>query len=384
MKTVDKFLLDIFYANGLNSVNLRDKKILASLVNQLENGNFLTENQGQLLVKILKENKNNLLTEDNSIEQILTQVLWSKPFRIIEKIRKIYLDPKNATFFKIEFAFHKGIRSTIVECIKNQKIDDVVYEGKTILMPFTELNLYHIIKCLKKYNFNIEKTLLSYFNQINNIIKNSDQYIIDYKQNTWLLENLQKDIGPNSLENQTLIMDRRIKFQFDYFYNLDNSLTSLIASRKKPRIWISSEKYKLTDICQSLLDLNRFPILFVLDKHNHEKTFLNLLEIHQSMEKFKKKLNVYFRLNNNTGKNFNMFVSEHKLNSFLDVNTDSVILDYNHLPKFVLKTDWSPKSIVSYTNNLRSNKLSVYADFVDLIIYYNQAQPIISDTDGIM
>lgn len=384
MKTVDKFLLDIFYTNGLDSVNLRDRKILASLVNQLENGNFLTENQGQLLVKILKENKNNFLIEDNSIEQMLAQALWSKPFRIIEKIRKIYLDPKNSTFFKIEFAFHKGIRSTIVECIKNQRIDEVVYEGKTILIPFTELNLYHIIKCLKKYNFNIEKTLLSYFNQINNIIKNSDQYIIDYRQNTWLLENLQKDIGPNSLENQTLIMDRRIKFQFDYFYNLDNSLTSLIASRKKPRIWISSEKYKLTDICQSLLDLHRFPILFVLDKHNHEKTFLNLLEIHQSMEKFNKMLNVYFRLNNNTGKNFNMFVSEHKLNSFLDVNTDSVILDYNHLPKFILKTDWSPKSIVSYTNNLRSNKLSVYADFVDLIIYYNQAQPIISDTDGIM
>ena len=61
MKTIDNLLADIVRL-GVgkldNSVPLRDKKILVSLDKQINFGNFLTKNQGDLLIKIIKENEN--------------------------------------------------------------------------------------------------------------------------------------------------------------------------------------------------------------------------------------------------------------------------------------------------------------------------------------
>jgi len=63
MKTVDSFLQDIiknnFYQPDILWEN-KDKKILESLGHQLKNGVFLTENQGNLLLKILTDYRDKL------------------------------------------------------------------------------------------------------------------------------------------------------------------------------------------------------------------------------------------------------------------------------------------------------------------------------------
>lgn len=384
MKTVDKFLLELQNKNYLDQINLRDRRILVSLGNQLKSGNFLTENQAKLLIKILNENKTILGSIDNTIEEILTLSLWSKPFRLIEKVRKISLGTKDPSFFHIEFTFNKAIKSAITNLLSSQKIERVQHTGKIISIPLTELNLYHVLTTLKKYNFQIDQTLINFYNDIDRIIKNPEIYKLNYKENKSLVTAIEKDLTSDFIDDQILITDRRIRYQFDVDYNLDSSLTSLIAARKKNKIWIENQKQELSNICLSLLDLHRFPVLFVLDKHNPEQTFLNLQLIYQVMKNLNKTLNVYFRLNNNTGKNFNNFISDYKLNGFLNKHTDSIILDNSHLPKFLFRTDWKPASVISFTNNLRNNKLSAYSNFVDLIVYYTSTQPIISDTDAIM
>lgn len=384
MKTVDKFLLELQNKNYLDQIDLRDRRILISLGNQLKSGNFLTENQAKLLIKILNENKTILGSIDNTIEEILTLSLWSKPFRVIEKVRKISLETKDPSFFHIEFTFNKAIKSAITNLISSQKIERVQYTGKIISIPLTELNLYHVLTTLKKYNFQIDQTLINFYNDIDRIIKNPEIYKLNYKENKSLVAAIEKDLTSNFIDDQILITDRRIRYQFDVDYNLDSSLTSLIAARKKNKIWIENQKQELSNICSSLLDLHRFPVLFVLDKHNPEQTFLNLQLIYEVMKNLSKTLNVYFRLNSNTGKNFNNFISDYKLNGFLNKHTDSIILDNGHLPKFLFQTDWKPASVISFTNNFRGNKLSAYSNFVDLIVYYTSTQPIISDTDAIM
>ena len=83
MVTIDNLLLDL-YKNGIEhlgkDVPSRDKKILLSLSRQLMSGNFLTENQGNLLLKIFKENKKYLTDIFQNKVSALDDPSWSKSF----------------------------------------------------------------------------------------------------------------------------------------------------------------------------------------------------------------------------------------------------------------------------------------------------------------
>ena len=94
---------------------------------------------------------------------------------------------------------------------------------------------------------------------------------------------------------------------------------------------------------------------------------------------------IYFRFDNTTEQNkiFNDLINTLKYNSKLDKNTKIVGLANNKLPKFLVKDQWKPNSIISFTNNFKNNKTSVYCDDVDLIIYYHDKAPL-GDIDAIM
>ena len=46
------------------------------------------------------------------------------------------------------------------------------------------------------------------------------------------------------------------------------------------------------------------------------------------------------------------------------------------IPKFLLKTDWKPMSVLSLGATLRHSKTAVYASCCDLILTYSDAEPI--------
>jgi hypothetical protein len=60
MITIDSVLTELFQL-GIDKLDTRisnrDKKVLISLAKQMAVGQFLTENQSTLLIKIFKENK---------------------------------------------------------------------------------------------------------------------------------------------------------------------------------------------------------------------------------------------------------------------------------------------------------------------------------------
>ena len=105
-----------------------------------------------------------------------------------------------------------------------------------------------------------------------------------------------------------------------------------------------------------MIDLKRFPVLFILDGHNVLASLENLFKIHSTLNIHQKACNVYFRLDSKSGDNFNKYISEHKLNLKLDKFSDSAIIDNGKLPKFFLNSMWYPKSVISFTNNFNNNK----------------------------
>jgi hypothetical protein len=94
MITIDELLIELEnkgIAKLDSAMPARDKKILVSLTKQIKYGHFLTENQGKLLIKILTENKQFLVTVSNEQLDILNTPTWSQSFRVIEQVRKVII-----------------------------------------------------------------------------------------------------------------------------------------------------------------------------------------------------------------------------------------------------------------------------------------------------
>ena len=114
MLTIDQFFIN--FANYSTPkmeefVSSRDFKVLKSLNSSLSNGNFFTANQAELLTKILTENKVKISEHYPDFENVLSAGLWSKPFRVVEIVRKMYLsnNPEKETKIIIEFSFSSNL-----------------------------------------------------------------------------------------------------------------------------------------------------------------------------------------------------------------------------------------------------------------------------------
>jgi GTP-sensing pleiotropic transcriptional regulator CodY len=73
MNNVDD-ILNLLKTQGIDTLDSnipnRDKKILKNIANLISSQTYITENQGKLLVKILKENFNYIIHLDQKIKDI--------------------------------------------------------------------------------------------------------------------------------------------------------------------------------------------------------------------------------------------------------------------------------------------------------------------------
>jgi hypothetical protein len=63
---------------------------------------------------------------------------------------------------------------------------------------------------------------------------------------------------------------------------------------------------------------------------------------------------------------------------------DVAIIANGKLPKFFLKTEWYPDATVSFSNQFRNNKTSIYCNNCDMIVYYNTLAPLTGVVDAIV
>jgi len=387
MNTVDFILLEIVSENFNNNLIIlpeKDKKILRSLASQINSNKFLTANQGKLLIKILNENKSEIKKYITIDDTILESPKWSKSFRVIENIRKIYIPKNTVDKFCVEFNYNKQINQVLLNITSSKKIEKTIINNNIAVMPLTESNIYHIIRGLKPFKFEIDEPLLEYYKEIEKILAIKNEYFENFEKNPFIINALKTDLTESELSNPVLLADRKFKYGYTYELKTANNLTESIANRSKEKIWIDRKKETLENILQSITELHKFPILFILDSHYPKDCLSNLNLIYQNLQKINKSLNVYFRLDANNGSEFNQFISTNSLNKITSKSTEAIVLDNSQLPKFLLKTEWYPKSVVSFITNFRNNKTSVYCNFVDLIVYYTEQKPLISDTDDIM
>jgi hypothetical protein len=391
MNSTDNILINLYSSSPASvqqTVPVRDRKILVSLFRQISSGHFLTENQGKLLVKIFNENIDNLEFKDPEILSLIESPVWSKPFRQIEYVKKIYLSDSEEKHIIIEFTFNKRIRDQISKISKDLDGALISIGNKKHTLPLTEKNILTLVKGLKNFRFEIDEKLQNFYHEILEVLLTKEN-IFDLKniESKKLLDSLYADIGVENSENHLLLADRKIRYQYQIFSDFaPGTLTDKIAYRKTSKLYLDKNQVSLTDIIHSLNELNRLPVLFIFSSHDIKDSITDLKNMATALESNSiADVGIYFRFDNTTEQNkiFNDLINTLKYNSKLDKNTKIVGLANNKLPKFLVKDQWKPNSIISFTNNFKNNKTSVYCDDVDLIIYYHDKAPL-GDIDAIM
>lgn len=388
MITVDKFLVNLIH--NIENVTLprRDLNVLKSLAQSSVGVNFITENQSKLLLKILKEHLKTLEKIAPEIAEVTNSPTWSRNFRKIEQVKKLYISTlaDGMKGLTIEFTFSSALRKVMAEITKKTENLRQVNPGKIYHADLTEKNVVALVDELTQHDFQIEETINEYYNTIKSWSKKEieSQFFLENVTYPNFQRHIISDLGEDTQVDNIVIADRSIRYQ--YFLKKPEkspqNLTELIAYRKDSRLWIDSNKFSLEDLISSLISLQRLPMMLVFDSYataNQHQVLLKISEILEKQQIFEN-VGIYFRLPNNPGtKEFNELIAEKKYNSVLDETTKIVGVQSGKIPKFLLKNDWKPMSVISLNTVLRSSKTAVYANCCDLVISYTDKNPIIGE-----
>lgn len=391
MLTTDQLLNDLVDNGSISQSDKildQDKKIFSSLRHQLKKQVFLTEKQGNLLVKLLQSNKKYLQHLTTEELFVINTPFWSQEFRLYSPVRKIYFSNEKKDSITVEFSYDKELKQKL-----NKEFDlsvsrrAICSTANKITIHNNEYNILKLIQTVKNDNFEIENNILEIYQRIELAINNHTNYIdILNEKNQNLYNIVVKDIS-NEDNTDLFLLDRRIRFQYDYeSKNTQNTLSYKIASRKNSTVYVSSKMYKLQDIFKAFDQLKRLPTLIIFDEHeplicnNLLDELNNVLQISD----INNKTGIYFRFNNNVNKLFNQKIAEYNFNQYLDHDTNIVGISLKQLPKFLLKTDWYPKSVISLTANFRHSKVWSYCNQSDLIIFYSAVEPLTRNHDVVL
>lgn len=374
MKYIDELFIDKMKLIDETQISHRDLKIFKSLLKAVSNTSFITENQGRLLLRLLRENNSIFNIEQSH----LAQPDWSKQFRPVDDTRKMYLSSNNEHYqIVLEFGYSASIRKALQERFKDGKLEGFVADpnSKTYSADLTELNIVTLVDVVSGLGFIIKDTIMEYYVTIKSwdIINIKNQYRINTLSHANFQKHLTSDLGIDIPLTQNIIADRSVRYQYYIDNKEPTTLTEQIAYRNQTKIWINSDEYSLYNVFESLIELKRLPVLLIFDTHNQKKLTAQIVEMSNVLTHLDiNNVGIYFRLpNNDTGKQFNEIVAERKYNTILDKNTQVIGVETNKLPKFILRNDWKPMSVIVVNTNLRNSKTAIYSTCCDLIITYD-------------
>jgi hypothetical protein len=389
---LDKVLLEIEsygFDNFVTVIPGKEIKVLKSLAGIVKSPVFLTANQGRLLEKILIEYKDKLSEINTSLISSLENLTWSKSFRVLEQIRKIYTvkDQHGEALIVIEFSHHSQLRKTIGEMFKN--LPDGYYNTlqKSYTAPLTEKNLTSIIDRLATFDFDIQDSLKVQYETIKSWDFNEVQsrFVIDDMLENNLMKSLVSDIGLLDQADSDIVTERGRRFHYivKNRKKSENLLKNTIIERLGSNVWVDSNKFSLEDVINELRNLNRLPVLFVLDSNAPKTAIEGLKKLEKSLKNLEisEDVGIHFRLDNGAGKEFNEIISKNQYNAKLTSSSTYVGVAQQKLPKFFLKSPWCPMSVISIDTKLRHSKTAVYANRCDLIIEYTPTKSIVENNN---
>lgn len=384
----------------------RDRNIISNIAMKTFKGTGLTDKQLAVVKKILITNYAKDFLErgidlPKSLEQLrgpLRELDRSTFIKIksIEDIPELKQTYNQGNFhlehkvIMVRFPFNLSYARVINDIKKKYKYDDRYFNfDNQYLFPYEEKYVYHLVNKFKDKIKDIDPTLMSVYEKLCEINQHPEQHvpgIYNYQIRNvpqTFVDILHNKFGAPNKENLYLYKDRQQALALEHMDNLAveqsfsnvNILTKKIAARSTFIVNINPNKWNLDQILNSLIELQRFPLLVVLN----EKTAVDdYHEIHTKLRNLfnNDQMTVMFRLPNHGEKNieFNKMVSDNGANKPVDKNTKIVYINNRRVPKPLIKSDWSAESAINLRNEREHNQVQNFLQQCDLIVQYDSEE----------
>lgn len=371
-------------------IKREDASILKSIAKQLSKGIAMTDRQYVLVKNKLVNHRQEFKKKNIDLDSCIDNLLM--PLREIDRSHWLkILTYKDEDWLAIRFPFSKKIIDRITELQKLQTIplsQKPPYKDHTHYFAFTPKNIFSLMQIAKKFDtkFTVHREIKEIYEELLDYDLNSEQYVPGVYENN--LSNLPeqackyliKDIGKCNSKTLCLYYDRRHLYGLKHFdiqkVNLSmeskSALTKKIIKRDNATVVIPSQTYRLKEIIDSVFELKRLPMLLVIDS---KKAFEQLETTYEILKNYfnPNEISVLFRVDDKSNP-FNKYIWKNKLNNPVAKHTKVVYINYNKLPKPLLKADFIPKMVLSYGGKgLNFNNVTQYIQQFDLQTVYEDA-----------
>jgi len=368
-----------------------DKSLIYSLARQTVNGTAYTDRQHELAISKATHYKSILEEVDIDVTTSVTQLRM--PLRSIDRSRWIKLkniEQSLITFNKPEeqyIAVRFSFQKKLISALENINSKPIHYDkiNKTHYFEYNERTLHNVVSALTNKGFEIQPELQERYEILEMMNNNKKNYVpgiyslklknlhakaIDYAIST---------IGSPDVDNLAMYKDRDQLLGITHFDedDLNNSIRKLttlsqkIVKRKSSNILINSDEHVFDRVAESILELNRYPLLVVL---NDESELENLQKVHQSFRNIFSNddfCSLYRKENISPGNTeFNEYIKQNKLNNSLAIKSKVVYTSINKMSKVMLKSEWRPQAAI-LMGSRRSTKVDQFLQELDLVIHYD-------------
>ena len=372
------------------SIEKSDYNLITSLARQTFRGTAYTDRQFELAkIKLLNYKqqfeKNGYFNVEESFSNLripLRELNREKWIRIVEK------EKHEELFIGVRFVFSKKLISKIETLKRNLTGHMYEPEEKMHYFPFNESNAFFVVSEFQNSNFEVSDELIEYYKKVEEMNDNKNNYIPGIY--SLKLENLNKKAinymitthGEPTIDNLAIYNDRKEMYGLHHFDEEDlhlsiSKLTALsqsIVKRTKQHVLISPKKYNIDKVIESVLELNRFPLLVIL---NDKDPLDGLYKVHQAIRNiiYNESCSVLFRLENDDyGQEFNSYIKNNNLNNPLDNNIKIVYISNNKLPKPMVVSDFRPTTGLFIGSHIPGSKVTAYLNSVDLVVHYDESK----------
>jgi hypothetical protein len=385
-KTIESYLelLTGFDGNETFTIQPSDFTILNSIARQVHKGVGLTDRQ----YEVVKEKLLSYADQFTALEYPIHEAIKNTriPIRHIDRARWIRTALiKDQLYIGVRFTFNKKLISAIevLSNIEERGLYNTV--EKIHYFIFTEINLHKVINELKDKSFEIELELQERYNLLEMMHNNKNNYIPGIyglklqNLHTKAIDYMISSVGNPDVDNLALYKDRSQLFGIKHFDEGDlnssiNKLTTLsqkIVKRTRPLILVNNTEHTFDRVAESLLELNRYPLLVCLNDGND---FSSLQTVHYSFRNIfgNNDFCTLYRKENDVAENieFNQYIKDNNLNNPLAINSKIVYTNINKMSKTLLKSSWRPQAAI-LMGSIRSTKMDTYLQELDLVIHYD-------------
>jgi hypothetical protein len=362
-------------------LEVNDRVLLTSIARQTVRGIGLTDRQYTLVKEKLTKYRDQFNTTSDVEFEVSLKTLRT-PLRSIDRSKTVSLRKDgNKLDIVIKFPFNKKTIVIINEISKKYSDSYKHVKGSNEhSFKFYEPIVVDIIEMLQDRNFYIEQEILDSYKEIKSIIENPLNYkpvIKDknpYNVDERVLSIAKTEIG--NLTNDTLVKyyDRSLRYGIEKFEKLDfqnvSILTNKIANRNCQKVYISPKNYNIDNVVDTLNELNRYPLIVVLDTNSELDqlimTFNSLKRYIPASEQI-----LLDRIENKTDKNYavNSFIKDQGFSTWLDKNVKVVYIFQQRLPKLLLKTEWAPIAVLQNSGMRLHTTVATYLESrCDLVV----------------